>query len=231
MHPSLRSKRTRETQLPRLPAEVFTSNSVSSQDSRILQVLAVSKATTDLQAVEKFYVNNLEATSSFHQSSGSSSVKTYKLSGANAQVRFVQRPANSTSGSFTTKDFENLKKASHDKFTANEFCGVSKWYDNHFAWDQHTIQLDTMRTKFDDQKIHYHIFGDGTGMTNIYVNDPTGDSIQLDGGWSTMPINGTGDSLMNACSQGACGNFMTDMKMTCKKAIKAAAPGLKGKVR
>ena len=71
-----------------------------------------------------------------------------------------------------------MKKASHQKFTANEFCGVSKWYDNHFAWDQFTIKLDTLRSRFDEQEIPYHIFGNGLGMTNIYVNDPTGDSIQ-----------------------------------------------------
>ena len=53
---------------------------------------------------------------------------------------------------------------------------------------------------------------------------------RLDGGWINIPINGTGDSLMNACSQGACGAFMSEMKMSCKEAILAAAPGLKGKV-
>jgi len=39
------------------------------------------------------------------------------------------------------------------------------------------------------------------GPTNIYVTDPTGDSIQLDGPWTTRPNAGSGDSLMNACSQ------------------------------
>ena len=49
----------------------------------------------------------------------------------------------------------------------------------------------------------YHMFGGAGsfGPTNIYVTDPTGDSIQLDGPWTTRPNAGSGDSLMNACSQ------------------------------
>ena len=49
----------------------------------------------------------------------------------------------------------------------------------------------------------YHVFGGAgsIGPTNIYVTDPTGDAIQLDGPWTAYPTAGSGDSLMDACSQ------------------------------
>lgn len=59
---------------------------------------------------------------------------------------------------------------------SNEFCGVDKWYDNHFAYDAFwNTSLDKFKAAFDKHDRIYHIYGDckpskmrGPG-TNIYV--------------------------------------------------------------
>merc|ERR1712107_724789 len=41
----------------------------------------------------------------------------------------------------------------------------------------------------------------------MYVVDPTGEAIQLDGSWTSCPSGGSGDALQNACSQGTCSSY------------------------
>merc|ERR1712107_245338 len=89
------------------------------------------------------------------------------------------------------------------------FCGVDKWYDNHFAYDQRSSSLDSFKSSFDENGRIYHIFGScsSSSMTNMYVVDPTGEAIQLDGSWTSCPSGGSGDALQNACSQGTCSSY------------------------
>merc|ERR1712048_950010 len=108
----------------------------------------------------------------------------------------------------------------------DEFCGVDKWYDNHFAWDnvakQNAIPLDTFKANLDKTGVVYHIFGDckpqkiGPG-TNIYLVDPTGDAVQINGAWDHCPHGGSGDALQNACSQGNCKKYHASV--SCSKAL------------
>merc|ERR1712232_1298425 len=75
------------------------------------------------------------------------------------------------------------------------------------------VSLDVYKANFDHNRHLYRIFGDckpskkpGPG-TNIYVVDPTGDVLQLDGAWVHCPEGGSGDALLNPCAQGACSKY------------------------
>merc|ERR1712064_179442 len=69
--------------------------------------------------------------------------------------------------------------------------------------------LDSFKSSFDENGRIYHIFGScsSSSMTNMYVVDPTGEAIQLDGSWTSCPSGGSGDALQNACSQGTCSSY------------------------
>ena len=51
--------------------------------------------------------------------------------------------------------------------------------------DGGTLTLDPYKAAFDQHGWrYYHAWGGAPGPENIYVVDPTGDSIQLDGAWT-----------------------------------------------
>jgi len=197
--------------LQRLPASVFRANAVSELSAKVLHPLAVSKAVSNLSATTAFYVNEMLASVNHtsHSTDGTVTLQAIKLQGAEALVRFVQRPSDATSGDFTVRDLEEVKNKAHRMAHMDNFCGVDKYYDNHFAYDQTAIKLDRFKEAFDQHQRIYHIFGDcnstaiGPGV-NIYVVDPTGDSVQIDGKWDQCPQGGSGDALQDACSQGTC---------------------------
>merc|ERR1712136_437998 len=106
-------------------------------------------------------------------------------------------------------DLEKAKNEAHTMAHEDIFCGVDKWDDNHFAYDQRSSSLDSFKSSFDENGRIYHIFGScsSSSMTNMCVVDPTGEAIQLDGSWTSCPSGGSGDALQNACSQGTCSSY------------------------
>ena len=121
-----------EDDLQRLPASVFTANNVTAITDAvpsILLPLAVSRATSDLSAMETFYTKDLFAAINHSSSSSSSSANSTKLMafappGANVLVRAVQRPATSTSDGLSVLDLETIKNAAHSMSHSNNFCGI-----------------------------------------------------------------------------------------------------------
>jgi len=202
-----------EDDLQRLPASIFASADVHAKPLGVVTPLAVSRATSSMEAVQDFYVNDLFSTVNHTQSVGDIAMKAYLMPGASALMRFIQRPSSATAPGFTVADLEAAKHAAHRMAMDDEFCGVDKWIDNHVALDQSMYKLDAFKANFDSHNIKYHVFGDCTNSTkpgpgtNMYVVDPTGDSVQLDGQWVQCPQGGSGDALQNPCSQGVCTQF------------------------
>jgi hypothetical protein len=199
--------------LQRLPASIFASAEVHAKPLGVLTPLAVSRATASIEAVHDFYTNDLFSAVNHTQSLGDVTMKAYMMPGASALMRFIQRPASATAPGFTVADLEAAKHAAHTMAMKDAFCGVDKWIDNHVALDQSEYNLDAFKANFDSHGIKYHVFGDCTNSskpgpgTNMYVVDPTGDSVQLDGHWVSCPEGGSGDALQNPCSQGVCTQF------------------------
>merc|ERR1712113_644269 len=169
-------------------------------------------AVSSISAVSSFYTEELFAVETQSSSSGSAVLRTFTLPHSTLLVRVVQRPALATSGTFKVSDLEAVKLSAHKMSTTDEFCGVDKWYDNHFAYDAFwNISLDAFKAAFDKHDRIYHIFGDckkvvGPG-TIIYVVDPAGDAVQVDGKWKHCPEGGSGDALEDPCLQGSCHKY------------------------
>merc|ERR1712023_574568 len=139
------------------------------------------------EAVSKFYTEEMFAVEAHQHTSKSANLKAFSLQHSTLLLRVVQRQDAATSGNFKIRHLEAAKNSAHMMSNTDEFCGVDKWYDNHFAYDAFwNVTLDNFKAAFDKNRRIYHIFGDckqstspGPG-TNIYVADPTGDVVQVD---------------------------------------------------
>merc|ERR1712136_433935 len=60
---------------------------------------------------------------------------------------------------------EKAKNEAHTMAHEDIFCGVDKWYDNHFAYDQRSSSLDSFKSSFDENGRIYHIFGSCSSYT------------------------------------------------------------------
>jgi hypothetical protein len=215
-----------EDDLQRLPASVFVKNNVSTVSSAILVPLAISKGASHLDQTSRFYTEEMLAFEAHASANGRVTLKAFSLHNATLLVRILERPDSQTFGSFKVADLELAKNSGHKMAHKDAFCGVDKWYDNHFAYDAFfNISLDIYKANFDEHRRVYHIFGDckaskakGPG-TNIYVVDPTGDAVQLDGHWEHCPEGGSGDALANPCAQGACSKYLPATR--CMTALEA----------
>lgn len=192
----------------------------------VLAVLAVSKAVSNITAAKIFYEQDLMFVVNHTHELEAASLMTVALTHGSAQVRFVQRPDTATHGTFKVHHLEAVKHSAHEMALSDEFCGVDKWFDNHFAYDQKLTKLDIFKANFDRHAQKYHIFGDCTTVgpgghwrhpTDIYVVDPTGDTVQLNGVWDVCPKGGWGDALLDACYQGNCSRFAP--ASTCSAAL------------
>ena len=200
--------------LVRLPSSVFSALNTSSQDPRILQPLGVSKGATDIDAVKAFYGGPMRARVD-HETydDGGNALVVFGLENAGAVVRFVSRGQ----GGEPVRALEGLKHALRTKFDVDPYCGVDKFYDNHYDYVQYAVPLDNFTRAFDRFPAVMHVFGNGTVPYSVYVTDPTGDAIQLVGRWTTSPDLARGDALADACSQGNCERF--DASAPCRAAL------------
>ena len=69
-------------------------------------------------------------------------LRTFSLPGANAQVRYVQRGSDDTTGDFKVADLEKAKNEARTMAHEDIFGGVDNWCDNHFSYDQRSSSLE-----------------------------------------------------------------------------------------
>ena len=105
--------------LSRLPAAVFRKLHTSTQDPRVLQPLGVSKAASDLDAVDAFYAGPMRGEKCHGAAAGGAEVVVYALPGAGAVVRFLRRGADAA-----VRELETLKKDARAAYHVDAFCGV-----------------------------------------------------------------------------------------------------------
>ena len=222
--PSSSNVTFQEDPMVRVAASAFTDNSASSTEEGILTPLCVSKGVSNMSAIDDYYVNIFKATLTLDAtvdyaasaaffgdrargSNGTTTVATvhgYKLEGAPVQLRFVQRDAAFTAGTFTVADWEQAKMRSYAAFATDPGCGFSKWYDNHYAWDQSTYDMETFVPLWEAGGWPWHVWAEPNN--DVYAVDPTGDSIQMDTSWSACSSNewcssadGNGKCIVYTC--------------------------------
>ena len=213
----------------RVPTAAITGNNAWYADKSVLTPVAVSKATSDMGAIDAYYTDILGATASFKATSTKSTdmkLTHYTLPSAAVRIRFVERAATKTTGDLTVKEWETKKMAAHKQLRTGNLCGFNKWYDNHYAWDQgpgaqNQISLNTMSAKWDAQGFPYKMW---LQPKNIYASDPTGDTIQVDASWDTCTGNCSltkYNALGNNCVIGVCSQ---DTTTSCTDKVKALCP-------
>jgi hypothetical protein len=205
--------------------------------STFLRPLAISKGISNMESLVDFYEHALFATTEHRQTYGDGTeiailnvfTKTWQYG---VPIRFVSRPSSWTSSSMSVKELETVKFAGHDwvhdnkgNLSANCICGFDKWYDNHYAYQ--VGALDDYKVQFDLRGWpYYHVWG---LHGNMFVVDPSGDAIQLNGLWKTLPPGATGDSLTPMCGQGSCTDALPPTPQNCSSAIRMVCPALVGK--
>lgn len=151
--------------------------------------IALSRAVTDLDKMKEFYGDVMGGTvvqQTTYEEDGSEWL-VMSLPNALTHVHFVKRPekANST---FTVADFIKVHTDAHDKYIKGPLCGFDQWADDHWAYDfRGSTTSDSIVEKLDSYGYNYKIFS--AGMDQVYAQDPTGWSIQLDGPYMNPPAN------------------------------------------
>ena len=98
----------------------------------ILQAAKVSRAATDLLALDEFYVNGMKAAKVHSIAGDDVSTDCYLWPGAATDVCFVKRPDNATKGDFKVADFERMLKTVADTMLTTPTCWMDRWDDNHY---------------------------------------------------------------------------------------------------
>lgn len=148
----------------------------------ILQAVKVSRAATDLDALDDFYVAGMRTKLVYSVDDDAVSARCYLWPYAEADVCFVKRPDSATSGLFKVGDFERMLKHVADILSVEPYCNMNRWEDNHYAYDppnNSSVDLDHIPTYIDENpSVKYSCGGPVGGLH--YIFDPTGWAVQID---------------------------------------------------
>lgn len=163
-----------------------------------LQVSRAASAAT-FAKLDDFYVTGMGATLSANTTGTGFSKKCYLWSGAEVNICFTTRPEDASAGEFSVAEFEDMLNTVHTNFLSKTpYCGVDKWFDNHYAIDSRTTDTAAI-IKYIDANSVLHYCNQG-GLH--YAFDPTGWGIQMDLSFSTAPADCSSSSTLGASVQG-----------------------------
>jgi len=152
------------------------------EESTSDKVVKVSRATTMLTEMTKFYTEVIGGTVQ-KSSTSNSGVQTVivKLTHADAVLHFVNRPA-PTNSMFSVADLEKYVNGVHDQYVKSTNCGFDQYADHHWAYDARTndITLSSISKKLEAGGYKYRWFSLPGNMHQIYAFDPSGWTFQLD---------------------------------------------------
>ena len=138
------------------------SNGTATTDasSGLFTVISVSRAASDLDAIDEFYVNGMQTTTTLSVTDTSYQKRCYlwDAAGATADVCFTSRPDSATSGDFKVSDFESMLNAAHADVTSSGQTCNNKWVDNHYAVDG-MVSGDYIQTYIQEKDLYYYCDG------------------------------------------------------------------------
>jgi len=149
---------------------------ISASASNVLTVISVSRAASNISALDAFYVDGMECSTTLSVDASGYSKRCYlwDTAGATADVCFTKRPPSATSGSFKVSDFETMLNTVHSNAVTDD-CS-NKWVDNHYAVDGRSKSADYIVDYIESSGAYYYC----SGTQVHYIIDPTGFGIQLD---------------------------------------------------
>jgi hypothetical protein len=154
---------------------------------QILKAVKVSRAATDLDALDAFYVDGMRTQTVLSLNGHDVSARCYQWPGATTDVCFVKRSPSDTKGDFKVGDFELMLQNVFDTIVTNPYCLMNRWEDNHYAYDApigSDMDFDYIATYLDDHPSSKYIC---TAWGLHYIFDPTGWAVQLDIDWTKQP--------------------------------------------
>ena len=204
-------------------------DSAAAATGTILYPLTVNRAVSaaTMAKMEDFYVTGMGTVMSANtatmdltgEAGGDVVKKCFLWPGATVDVCFTQRDPTATKGTWKVSDFEAMMHTVHENLLAGKpYCGVDKWFDNHYAIDSQSADTAKIVKYIDANKV-IHYCSSQRGLH--YAFDPTGWGIQLDLGFSTQPS----DCSSSSSSSAAVSSFLRGMPTTGGTFNPACEPG------
>lgn len=156
-------------------------------DLNLLAAVSVSRATSDIAAIEKFYESVIGATK-VHTLDTPVKRRCYQWGAAASDVCFTQR-ASDASASLSVAGFEAMMWATHASVMGDDpiKSTADKYTDNHYAVDLMGFSADKIVAYFtqNDPFPLTNATRGAFGCKQDYLIDPTGFSIQMDVSFTT----------------------------------------------
>jgi len=172
---------------PRLPEQFVQQLREQNVSSNVLKEARISRASTDLEAINGFYTKGMRIRQTLDYESEDVSVRCYEWSMSTPQICYTKRPLSKSKGWFTTEDFEKMLQSAAEEYAEYPTCLLNRWFDNHYSV--------TADENPDQSKLNY-IVDYVNDQPNIpiacspsfglyYIADPSGWSVQLPNGIGT----------------------------------------------
>jgi len=172
---------------PRLPEQFVQDLREQNVSSNVLKEARISRASTDLEAIDGFYTKGMRIRTTFSYEGEHVSVRCYEWSTSTPQICFTKRPLSESKGWLTTKVFEQKLQAAAVEYTEYPTCLLNRWNDNHYSVTAddfpHQWKLDYIIDYVDEYEDIPIVCNADTGL--YYIVDPSGWSVQLPSGIGT----------------------------------------------
>lgn len=182
---------------PRLP-EFFVLHLIElNLSANVLKEARISRATTDLDALDFFYIEGMRIRPSFNYETDNVGVHCYEWAMGTPQICYTKRAESKTKGWFTVATFEKMLKVAAAQSAGNSLCNKNRWFDNHYS-----VTADGIS----DPSIHNYIIDhlDAHSEVPIACNPTAGLYYILDpSGWAVQMPSGIGTRLPNRCGGGS----------------------------
>eukprot|EP01084_Bolivina_argentea_P197901 339031_1 len=189
-------------------------------DKALIIPVRISRATTNLDEMLEFYMNVMEAKLLYNSNGvivdtlGGDNVATktaFLIAGdTKIELQFSERESWYTAGDFTLRQYELLLIETHDEVITTPFCGIDRWFDNHYGFDtwsnygyldriierlnvRNKQKYRVYKTPYEHSSPHGKIELDKYGADATYiffVFEPSGQTIQMMGGFPNYDFNG-----------------------------------------
>ena len=152
-------------------------------DDAYIYPLTISRATSRMDDVRKFYSTSVGVTEIFSKTYDDGTelvIMQYDSPGPlGEQMQFWQnRPSANPSPKYTVKMFEDYMHKVHNQVMVDELCGFDQWIDNHYGYNGNVKQMGPLSLDLFTQHAKslgypYHLWN-VAGKIQAYVVDPTG---------------------------------------------------------
>ena len=145
---------------------------VPAHHDRSLRPVAISKVTSDMGAIARYYRGVMHADEMHYAQANNTHGRLFHLREGNVAIRFVE------SDNPMVAYFEAVKMGAHNGSFLDYSCGTDRYYDNHYAYSPPTnlanMSIGALASRARDLQYRWHCEQNG-----VYFWEPTGDTIYI----------------------------------------------------